>query len=96
MTDVNNSPNFYVGRSADVGDMLLYGQVVSECHAQNFDDGSVTKDQSEWGFTVNQGATTIHEESAAYTVSGSSLTISDGLPQDMTVRPHMLSPTQIQ
>ena len=76
--------------------MLLYGQVVSECHAQNFDDGSVTKDQSGWGFTVNQGATTIHEESAAYTVSGSSLTISDGLPQDMTVRPHMLSPTQIQ
>ena len=27
-------------------------------------DGSVTKDQSGWGFTVKQGATTIHEESA--------------------------------
>ena len=73
--DVTNSPNFYVGRSADVGDMLLYGQVVSECHAQNFDDGSVTKDQSGWGFTVNQGATTIDEDNAAYTVSTSSLTM---------------------
>ena len=32
--------------------------------------GSVTKDQSGWGFTVMQGATTIHEDSAAYTVNG--------------------------
>ena len=24
-------------------------------------DGSVTKDQSQWGFTVEQGVTTIHE-----------------------------------
>ena len=31
----------------------------------------VTKDQSGWGFTVKQGATTIHEDSAAYTVSSS-------------------------
>ena len=31
--------------------------------------------QSGWGFTVNQGATTIHEHSAAYTVSTSSLTM---------------------
>ena len=31
VTDVTNSPNFYVGRSADVGDMLLHGQIVSEC-----------------------------------------------------------------
>ena len=38
-------------------------------------DGSVSKDQSEWGFTVKQGATTIHEDSAAYMVSTSSLTI---------------------
>ena len=38
-------------------------------------DGSVSKDQSEWGFTVKQGATTIHEDSAAYTVSASSLTM---------------------
>ena len=36
MTDVTNSPNFYVGRSADVGDMLLHGQIVSECYAQFF------------------------------------------------------------
>ena len=36
MTDVTNSPNFYVDRSADVGDMLLYGQIVSECYAQIF------------------------------------------------------------
>ena len=36
VTDVTNSPNFYVGRSADVGDMLLHGQIVSECYAQIF------------------------------------------------------------
>ena len=36
MTDVTNSPNFYVGRSVDVGDMLLRGQIVSECYAQIF------------------------------------------------------------
>ena len=30
-----------------------------------YTDGSVTKDQSGWGFTVKQGATTIHEDSAA-------------------------------
>ena len=41
-----------------------------------YTDGSVTKDQSGWGFTVKQGATTIHEDSrAAYTVSTSSLTM---------------------
>ena len=38
-------------------------------------DGSVTKDLSWWGFVVKQGATTIHEDSAAYTVSTSSLTM---------------------
>ena len=31
--------------------------------------------QSGWGFTVKQGVTTIHEDSAAYTVSTSSLTM---------------------
>ena len=31
-------------------------------------DGSVTKDQSGWGFTVKQGATTIHEDSATYII----------------------------
>ena len=40
-----------------------------------YTDGSVTKDQSGWGFTVKQGATTIHEDSAAYMVSISSLTM---------------------
>ena len=29
VTDVTNSPNFCVGRSEDVGDMLLHGQIVS-------------------------------------------------------------------
>ena len=38
-----------------------------------YTDGSVTKDQSGCGFTVKQGAITIHEDSAAYTVSTSSL-----------------------
>ena len=40
-----------------------------------YTDGSVTKDQSGWGFTVKQGATTIREDSAAFTVSTSSLTV---------------------
>ena len=40
-----------------------------------YTDGSVTKDQSGWGFTVKQGATTIHEDSAACEVSTSSLTM---------------------
>ena len=39
-----------------------------------YTDGSVTRKQSGWGFTVKQGVTTIHEVSAAYTVSTSSLT----------------------
>ena len=36
-----------------------------------YTDGSVTKDQSGWGFTVKQGATTIpdRKDSAAYEVS---------------------------
>ena len=40
-----------------------------------YTDGSVTKDQSGWGFTVKQGATLIHEDIAAYTVSTSILTM---------------------
>ena len=40
-----------------------------------YTDGSVTEDQSGWSFTVKQGATTIHEDSAAYTVSTFSLTM---------------------
>jgi len=31
-----------------------------------YTDGSVTKDQPGWGFTVKQSASTIHENSAAY------------------------------
>ena len=40
-----------------------------------YTDGSVTKDQSGWGFTVKQGVTTMHEDSAAYEVPTSSLTM---------------------
>ena len=40
-----------------------------------YTDFSVTKDQSGWGFTVKQGVTTIHEDSAAYTVLSYSLTM---------------------
>ena len=40
-----------------------------------YTNGSVTKDQSRWGFTVKQGATAIHEDNAAYTVSTSSFTM---------------------
>ena len=45
MTDVTNSPNFYVGRSAGVGDMLLRGQIVSECYAQIILPGRKTEYQ---------------------------------------------------
>ena len=34
-----------------------------------YTDGSVTKDQSGWGFTVKQGVTTIHEDSAVSKVA---------------------------
>ena len=34
MTDVTDSPNLYVGSSADLGDMLLIGQIVRECYTQ--------------------------------------------------------------
>ena len=40
-----------------------------------YTDDSVTKDQSGWGFTVKQGEATIHEDSAAYTVSAFTLTM---------------------
>ena len=39
-----------------------------------YTDGSVTKDQLGWGFTVKQSATTV-QDSAAYTVSTFSLTM---------------------
>ena len=40
-----------------------------------YTDGSVTKDQSGWGFTVKQGLTAIHENSAVYTILTSSFTM---------------------
>ena len=40
-----------------------------------YTDGSITKDQSGWDFTVKQGATTITEDSAIYKVLTSSLTM---------------------
>ena len=69
-----------------------------------YTDGSITKDQTGWDFTVKQGVTTIHENSVANTVSTSSLTMeveavtmpSAGLPQEVTVWPHMPSFWQIQ
>ena len=40
-----------------------------------YTDGSVTKDQSGWGFTVKQGGRTVHEDSGAHRVTTSSLTM---------------------
>ena len=45
------------------------------CIRDRYTDGSVPKDQSGWGFTVKEGATTIHEDSAAYTVSAATWTM---------------------
>ena len=42
-----NSPNFYIGRSADVGDMLLHGQVVSVTLRFFAWDGSVELPRAE-------------------------------------------------
>ena len=43
-----------------------------------YTDGSVTKDQSGWGFTVKENATTIHEDSAADTVLIFNLQLDNG------------------
>ena len=40
-----------------------------------YTDGSVTKSQSGWAFTVKQDGKTIHEDSAAYKVTTSSMTM---------------------
>ena len=67
-----------------------------------YTDGSVTKDQSGWDFTVKHGSTTIHENGEAITVSASSFTMEveavthARLPQGMTVRPHMPSSSKSQ
>ena len=60
---------------------------------------SVTKDQLGWGFTVKQGATIIHEDSAVYTVSTSSLTMEmEAVTGALCwiVGPHMPSSSLIQ
>ena len=46
--------------------------MTSKCSATLYE---AVKDTKGWGFTVKQGATTIHEDSAAYTVSTSTLTM---------------------
>ena len=51
-----------------------------------YTDGSVTTDQSGWGFTVKQGATTIHEDSAAYWA------VQAGLLTPLTLARHRLNP----
>ena len=69
-----------------------------------YTDGSVTKDQPGWGFTVKQGATTIHEDGLNIQLDDrggnskrkQSRMPSAGLPQEVTVRPHMPSSSQIQ
>ena len=38
-------------------------------------DGSVTRDQSGWGFTVKQDGRTVHKDSGAHSVTASSLTM---------------------
>ena len=40
-----------------------------------YTDGSVTRDQSGWGFMVKQGGRTVHEDSGAHRVMTSSLTM---------------------
>ena len=40
-----------------------------------YTDGLVTRDRSGWGFTVKQGGRTVHEDSGAYRVTTSSLTM---------------------
>ena len=65
-----------------------------------YTDGLVSKDQLGWGFTVKQGATTTHEDSAAYAVPTSSLTM-DPCPlldcfTKVTVGPHIPSSSEIQ
>ena len=38
-------------------------------------DGSVTRDRSDWWFTVKQGGRTVHEDIGAHRVTNSSLTM---------------------
>ena len=40
-----------------------------------YTDGSVTRDQSGWGFWAKQGGRTVHEDSGAHTVTTSGLTM---------------------
>ena len=81
-----------------------------ETRARDLAPHSKTQQSVHWWFShqwpgssVKQGATTIHEDSAAYTLSTSSLQCRwkqspmaiAGLPQDTTVRPHVPSSSQI-
>ena len=51
---VESETKLYISENSKPQDLIVYT------------DGSVTKDQSGWGFSVKKGATTIHEDSAAY------------------------------
>ena len=66
----------------------MNGQRKSQCRNTNacrsqqqphdiviYADGSVTRDQSNWRFTVKQGGRTVHEDSGAHRVTTFSLTM---------------------
>ena len=60
--------------------ILVFGRTRAQelCESRgrrNSPDGLCEGDQSEWGFTANKGVSTIHEDSTAYMISTSSLTI---------------------
>ena len=60
--------------------ILVFGRTRAQelCESRgrrNSPDGLCEEDLSEWGFTANEGASTIHEDSTAYMISTSSLTI---------------------
>ena len=65
-------------RQWPAGKADLEVKLLIEKHSQPHDlriytDGSVTEEKSGWGFTVQQGDCTIHEDSAAYAVTSTSL-----------------------
>ena len=65
-------------RQWPAGKADLEVKLLIEKHSQPHDlriytDGSVTKDKSGWGFSVQQGDCTIYEDSAAYAVTSTSL-----------------------
>ena len=73
MADVTNSPNFYVGRSAHVGDMLFHGQIVSECHAQTFclqgrQNVSVSYVNGGWVIVLERGSVRDNEQTLCFII----------------------------